>query len=297
MPSTPASNPRSRALMWARSLTASVPTTGLVLSVALSASVASAQSIPSGGRPSPRFGAQPFTQQLLLAEEFGTRPIPPSGELPEGAAIQIECGGNLESCPSPLAIDSALASFPAPAPTRECNPLPQNPNKPLLEQMFGRSVPYAPADGRPPGEGWAHQRFDEFPPQVFFQSAQSGARVNSGLRNQFQRHGYASGEFAPGGLYHNTAGLPGFEGTTAGIAPQIHPNFPVQDPRALWTFDGTFPAKLLQACVGEGLLFRHHNALPVDPAANMGFGGHTITTHMHNGHNPAESDGYMHAWF
>ena len=92
MPSTPASNPRSRALMWARSLTASVPTTGLVLSVALSASVASAQSIPSGGRPSPRFGAQPFTQQLLLAEEFGTRPIPATGELPEGASFQIECG-------------------------------------------------------------------------------------------------------------------------------------------------------------------------------------------------------------
>jgi len=71
----------------------------------------------------------------------------------------------------------------------------------------------------------------------------------------------------------------------------------VQDPRALWTFDGTFPVKLLQARYGEGILFRHFNALPVDPAANMGFGCHTITTYLHNGHNPAESDGYMHAWF
>ncbi len=291
------SHPRPRALTWVRSLTSSVPTAGLVLSVAFSASVASAQSIPTGGRPSPRFGAQPFTQQLLLAEEFGMRPMPLESEIPEGAGFQIACGASLEACPDASSIDSVLSSYPAPAPARECNPLPQNPNKPLLEQMFGRPVPFAPADGRPPGEGWAHQRFDEFPPQVFFQAAQSGARVNSGLRNPFQRHGYTSGEFAPGGLYHNTVGRPGFEGTTAGVPPKLHPNFPEQDPRALWTFDGTFPVKLLQARVGEPLLFRHHNALPVDPAANMGFGSHTITTHMHNGHNPAESDGYMHAYF
>ncbi len=280
-----------------RGFTSSLPVAGLVLSVALSASVASAQGLPSGGRPSPRFGAEPFTQQLLLAEEFGTRPIPASGEIPEGASLQIQCATSVAAVPASESIDSVLCSPPAPAPTRECNPLPQNPNKPLIEALLGREAPYVPADGRPPGAGWAHQRFEEFPPQVYFQSAQTGARTNTGLRNAFQRHGYASGEFAPGGLYHNTVGLPGFEGTTAGIPPKIHPNFPAQDPRALWTFDGTFPAKLLQSCVGEGILFRHHNALPVDPAANMGFGSHTITTHQHNGHNPAESDGYMHAYF
>ena len=270
---------------------------GFLLGISISSAVGFAQSLPSGGRPSPRFGAAPFTQKLLLAEEFGTRPMPANGEVPEGATVQIEASTSLEACPSPASIDAVIQSFPAPAPSRMCNPLPQNPNKPLLEQMFGRSVPYAPADGRPPGEGWAHQRFEEFPPQVFFKSAQTGARVNTGLRNTVQRHGYASGEFAPGGLYHNTAGLPGFDGTTAGIAPKVHPNFPEQDPRALWTFDGTFPVKLLQARMGEAVLFRHHNALPVDPAANMGFGAHTITTHLHNGHNPSESDGYMHAYF
>jgi len=42
---------------------------------------------------------------------------------------------------------------------------------------------------------------------------------------------------------------------------------------------------------------RHYNALPIDPAANMGFGSHTISTHEHNGHNPAESDGYTQAFF
>ena len=42
---------------------------------------------------------------------------------------------------------------------------------------------------------------------------------------------------------------------------------------------------------------RHYNALPIDPAANRGFGLHTITTHEHNGHSPAESDGYANAFF
>jgi FtsP/CotA-like multicopper oxidase with cupredoxin domain len=37
--------------------------------------------------------------------------------------------------------------------------------------------------------------------------------------------------------------------------------------------------------------------LPIDNAANAGFGRHTITTHQHNGHNPAESDGYPGAFF
>ena len=72
---------------------------------------------------------------------------------------------------------------------------------------------------------------------------------------------------------------------------------PVQDHKALWTFDGTFPPKLLMGRYGEAILMRHYNALPIDPSANRGFGLHTITTHEHNGHNPAESDGYTNAFF
>jgi len=59
----------------------------------------------------------------------------------------------------------------------------------------------------------------------------------------------------------------------------------------VWTFDGTMPPKLLMARYGAGL-FRHDNGLLIDGAANNGFGYHTITTHEHNGHNPAESDGF-----
>ena len=44
-------------------------------------------------------------------------------------------------------------------------------------------------------------------------------------------------------------------------------------------------------------MMRHYNALPINPEANRGFGLHTITTHEHNGHNPAESDGFANAFF
>ncbi len=267
----------------------------VVLSIGLLVPLAAGQGIPSGGRPSPRFGAQPFTQRLLLAEELGLRPFPTSNT--SGPAVLAPPAADLESCPSGPALDALLLAAPSPVPTRERAAAPENRSKALIEELLGHDVPFAPADGRPPGENWTHQRYDEFRPQVFLTSVQTGARVNTGVRDAAQRHGYAVGEFAPGGLYHNTVGAPGFLGTTAGIAPKLHPNFPQQDPRAMWTFDGTFPLKLVQARTGETILFRHHNALPVDPAANFGFGVHTITTHLHNGHNPAESDGYMHAWF
>jgi FtsP/CotA-like multicopper oxidase with cupredoxin domain len=48
---------------------------------------------------------------------------------------------------------------------------------------------------------------------------------------------------------------------------------------------------------GQPILMRHYNALPVDPSANRGFGLHTLATHEHNGHTPAESDGYANAFF
>jgi len=162
----------------------------------------------------------------------------------------------------------------------------------LAGQMAG-----SPIEGRPPGEWFAHQRWAEFKPAVYFQTAMAGARVNGGTRDKVQMHGYRRGEFAPGGLYYNTTGLPGFNGTTKGIPIRMHPNFPVQDRNSVWTFDGTLPPKLLMARYGVPILFRHFNALPIDESANNGFGLHTITTHEHNGHNPAESDGFAGAFF
>ncbi len=152
-------------------------------------------------------------------------------------------------------------------------------------------------EGRAPGEFYAHQRWGEFPPEVYVNTTTSGARTNGGVRDVWQNHGYTQGEFGPGGLYHNTVGQPGFEGTTANIQVKFHPLMPTQNADTLWTWDGTFPPKLMSARYGETLLFRHNNTLPIDPAANGGFGRHTLSTHEHNGHTPAESDGYTAAFF
>ena len=266
--------------------------------------------IPTGAPASPLFGAQPFEQRMLLFEEFGverlagapagtaTFPPPSTGPAPAQDPANIYA-----SAPAGSALDAFLS---APglthAPTQQSNTTDLNPWEPIIEGFLGRDVETPPAEGRPPGWGWAHQRYNEFFPQVYLKTAQVGARVNGGVRDARQRHGYTAGEFGPGGLYHTVysaevAGAPTLNGTTAGLPIQIHPRMPVQSHNSVWTFDGTLPPKLLVGRYGEAILFRHYNGLPIDPSANRGFGLHTITTHEHNGHTPAESDGYANAFY
>ncbi len=258
------------------------------------------EDIPSGGRPSPLFGAVSFTQQMLLFEEFGTEPFESAAS---NGSLTFPVPNNAVSGPDEGALDAFLAqSGLSPLPTQFANTEDENPWKAEIEKFLGRPLNTPPAEGRPPGKGWSHQRWNEFFPQAFFKSAQAGARVNSGLRDEKQMHGYSVGEFGPGGLYHriytsSVPGAPTLEGTTAGLGIRFHPNMPIQRPETLWTFDGTLPPKLLMARHGQPLIFRHYNALPIDPSINRGFGLHTITTHEHNGHTPAESDGYTAAFF
>ena len=254
--------------------------------------------IPTDSKPSPLFGAQPFTQKMLRFEEFGTRPLdqasgsampfpqPVVGPYPAQDPID-----SAKSGPSPAKLDEFLREpgF-VPYPTEFSNTIDKNPWEPDIERFLGRALDTPPAEGRPPGRGWAHQRWKEFFPVEFFKTAQVGARDNSGFRDEFQRHGYSAGEWADGGLYHNG-------GTTAGTRIRFHPNMPVQEHKSLWTFDGTLPPKLLKVRVGQPLLMRHYNALPIDVTANKGFGMHTISTHEHNGHSPAESDGFAGAFY
>ncbi|MEQ1634813.1 MAG: copper oxidase, partial [Planctomycetota bacterium] len=248
--------------------------------------------IPSGGYPSPMFGAQPFTQKILMFEEFGCQPIPST--YTEGA-VPFPAVANPQSMPDGADIENYLSQPLFPACYRESNYVDQNPWQARVEEFLGRPLVAAPREGRPEGEHFAHQRWGEFGPQIFFQSATTGARTGLGMRDSLQMHGFARGEFAPGGLYHvNAAGI---AGSNRGIPVKFHPAMPQQDPLSIWTFDGTLPPKLLMARYGETILFRHHNMLPIDPAANRGFGLHTITTHEHNGHNPAESDGFANGFF
>ena len=253
-----------------------------------------AQDIPTGAAPSPLFGAQPFSQPMLMYEEFGVRAIPTAQDQYSTTFAQpASCQG----APLGWHVDKMIKQVLWPLPTREANTSMPSPWAAKVGTCIGQTLRTSAIEGRPPGELYAHQRFDEFAPKVYFASVQAGARMNTGARDAFQRHKYQVGEFGPGGLYHNTGGQPGFDGTTKGISVRFHPKFPLQQPNSVWTFDGTMPPKLLMARYGEPVLFRHYNGLPIDVTANNGFGYHTITTHEHNGHNPAESDGFAAAYF
>ncbi len=252
--------------------------------------------VPTNGAPSPLYGAQPFSQQMLRFEEFGPEKLKFKKKKPKHWK-KLPAPANAQSVPDGEMLEHFLSQRIWPAPTKFANTEDENPWEDVIEDYIGRDLDDPPAEGRPPGLGWSHQRWEEFKPKTYFQTAQTGARTNGGFRDSKQGHGYNAGEFGPGGLYHNTAGVEGTEGTTRGIDIRFHPKMPIQDKEALWTFDGTLPPKLLNVRYGEPVLMRHYNALPVDVAANRGFGVHTITTHEHNGHNPAESDGYANSFF
>jgi FtsP/CotA-like multicopper oxidase with cupredoxin domain len=67
---------------------------------------------------------------------------------------------------------------------------------------------------------------------------------------------------------------------------QVSPSLPLQN---LWTFDGVSPGPTYVAHYGTPFLVRNVNSLP---SANGGFGLNSVTTHLHNGHTPSESDGF-----
>jgi len=212
--------------------------------------------VPTNGRPSPLFGAQSFTQKMLLFEEFGTEPLASNYPAPfysypkptPGPAPEQDPGHYAKSAPPGAALEAFLAQPGiAPYPAQFSYTLEQNPWKIEIENFLGRTLGKAPAEGRPAGMGWSHQRWNEFYPQVYLKTAQAGARVNGGFRDKKQMHRYEVGEFGPGGLYYNTAGVPGTEGTTRGISIRFHPRMPVQNHKSLWTFDGTLPPKLAMA--------------------------------------------------
>jgi len=245
--------------------------------------------VPTNGPPSPLYGAGAFSQKILRFEEFGLESLDFKAKKPDDWK-KLPSPADAQSAPDGGMLEDFLSQPIWPTPTKYANTGDDNPWQKLIEGYLGRDLDDPPAEGRPPGLGWSHQRWEEFKPSVYFQTAQAGARTNGGFRDGKQLHGYQYGEFGPGGLYHNG-------GSTAGIEIRFHPDMPIQEHESLWTFDGTLPPKLLNARYGESILMRHYNALPVDVAANRGFGVHTISTHEHNGHNPAESDGYTNSFF
>ncbi len=209
---------------------------GLALKNGLSPFARSAYAdVPTGTPRSPLFGAAKFTQ-----------PMP-------RLALQT---------PVPLTRDPATgnALFPAATGERPAKRLSYhtdftaNPSDPQFRNpVSGRG----PIEGRPPGEIFAHQRWDEFFPKAGYVMSLAQIAPNS----------------------------------------RFHPNFPAQDPTSVWTYgrgqtaSGTLPPFLIKGRYGEPILTRIYNNLPVDRAINGGFGRNETQLHFHNAHNGAESDG------
>ncbi len=121
-----------------------------------------------------------------------------------------------------------------------------------------------PMEGRPPGEWFGHQRWKEFFPQVGY--------------------ALALGECASGVKFHPAWA----EQATNKVWPMYHFEG--------WGGKGPLPPCLLKGRYGEPILMRMYNNLPVDRTNNGGFGRNEISTHFHNAHIAAESDGASNAY-
>src|SRR5262244_1814132 len=194
--------------------------------------------VPTGTPRSPLFNAQKFTAPLpRLALQT---PTPMTRDADGNAAFPAALGER------PAKRLSYHTDFTAAGGNA-------NPNNPFTNPVSGRG----PIEGRPPGEVFAHQRWDEFFPKVGY--VMSIAQVAAG--NSF------------------------------------HPNFPAANPNAIWTYgtgrfvNGTLPPFLIKGRYGEPILTRIYQNLPLVRGDNGGFGVNETQLHFHNAHNGAESDG------
>ena len=291
--------------------------------------------VPTSGEASSVEGIVSFDQKMLRFEEFGTQALNHSlGNKGESKALPAP--ETAYGFPSNDKLDEFIGKPLYPFPPRDTNQGIANSWQSVIEATHTGPLAPLPgktlssfADGRPAGPQFGHQRWQELMPRTYFETVVTGARTNSGVRDSAQSHFYQFGEFGPGpdlksgtsddGLYHSVYEYSGqvhsssphaaaadsktglvhmsLQGTAKGLPIAFHPKLAPQDPQSLWTFDGTLPPKLLMARVGQPILFRNNNALPIKFESNRGFGNHFITTHEHNGHNPAESDGFAQAYF
>jgi FtsP/CotA-like multicopper oxidase with cupredoxin domain len=68
---------------------------------------------------------------------------------------------------------------------------------------------------------------------------------------------------------------------------KLHPDYAET---TYWGFEGMVPGPLIRAKYGEPVMIRYHNKLPSVKKAQA-FGIAEMSTHLHNGHTPSESDG------
>jgi FtsP/CotA-like multicopper oxidase with cupredoxin domain len=228
--------------------------------------------ITTGGALAPLHGLNPFVGSAYA-----------DSNIPTGAPASPLFGAKPFTQPMPRF--DVLPRLPIPATVDDQHPHPLDPipqaeaNQTQIAVDAALGGGFGPCEGRPPGPIWAHQQFNLLPPAVAIAATMEGAKPNA--------------IYNPGVASNFNCGID----PTVSLNPRFHPDLPDQGPLAFWTYNGTFPPKLMQVRYGDPVLFRLSNKLPADVTQNGGFGRHTISTHEHNGHHGAENDGFTGAYF
>jgi FtsP/CotA-like multicopper oxidase with cupredoxin domain len=202
-------------------------------------------SIPTGTPPSPLFGALPFSQPLMRLNEQKPIDLVPTVAGDETMLAWKDMPDEPYSKRTSWHTEFSMTAG-------------TNAQQLYTNPLTGRG----PMEGRPPGEYFAHQRWQEYLP----------------------KKGYIMSLGCPDGA-------------------RLHKDMEVQDENKLWCFTagkvdgGTLPPPLIKARYGEPVIFRHYNYTSLDEADNGGFGSISQSTHCHNGHNGAASDGANNAHF
>jgi len=201
-----------------------------------------ADGVPTGTPPSPLFGARKFVTRMPRLSLQTPMPITRAAN---GNAVFPTGSGERDA--KRLSYHTDFSANPADPQFR--NPITGN----------------GPIEGRPPGEVFAHQRWDEFFPKVGYV--------------------FSLSQIAPG---------QNFFGTGNGSAPFFGPN-------AVWSYasghtpfntpSGMVPPPLIKGRYSEPIITRIYNNLPTAQNQNGGFGRNQHQLHFHNAHNGAESDG------
>ncbi|WP_217639968.1 multicopper oxidase family protein [Palleronia marisminoris] len=206
------------------------------------ASSAFAQDVPTGTPRSPLFGALPFSQPMPRLDLQKPRHLK---AVARGAETDVHFPDGMKQPPGHRL--SYHTDFTESGGTAFRNPY--------------HNV--GPMEGRPPGEYFAHQRWEEYLPEVGY--VMTLGRCGTGVK--------------------------------------FHPAMPDQGIDQVWSLSPnmrgrcTLPPPLIKLRYGEPALFRLYNRLHPNPTKNGGFGSNSQSTHNHNAHNASGSDGAANTHF
>ncbi len=135
----------------------------------------------------------------------------------------------------------------------------------------------------PPTDPWLEEmpRLQLAPTVALNPAPQRVANIAAGEapRADHQRWDEFAARFGPPVTYQNIAAQ------TSGHI--LHPQLP---PQTLFSYNGQVPGPLFRAFYNQRVVVRYRNNLPL--IGFDGFGRGEISTHLHNGHTPSESDGF-----